>query len=140
MEQRSMANLLAKFRIDYSDVIVIPDVAKKAAESSKMEFDQLIEDFKAKSNVEIDKENEGVVISEAELLGQREKTNRHVRLRELLLENSRDASLVVMTLPMPRKNSVSAPLYMAWLETLTRDMPPFLLIRGNQTSVLTFYS
>nr|XP_027239552.1 bumetanide-sensitive sodium-(potassium)-chloride cotransporter-like [Penaeus vannamei] len=140
MEQRSMANLLAKFRIDYSDVIVIPDVAKKAAESSRMEFDQLIEDFKAKSNVEIDKENEGVVISEAELLGQREKTNRHVRLRELLLENSRDASLVVMTLPMPRKNSVSAPLYMAWLETLTRDMPPFLLIRGNQTSVLTFYS
>lgn len=55
-----MANLLAKFRIDYSDVIVIPDVAKKAAESSKMEFDQLIEDFKAKSNVEIDKENEGI--------------------------------------------------------------------------------
>ncbi|XP_042861757.1 bumetanide-sensitive sodium-(potassium)-chloride cotransporter-like isoform X1 [Penaeus japonicus] len=140
MEQRSMANLLAKFRIDYSDVIVIPDVAKKAAESSRMEFDQLIEDFKAKSNVEIDKENEGLWISEAELLGQREKTNRHVRLRELLLENSREASLVVMTLPMPRKNSVSAPLYMAWLETLTRDMPPFLLIRGNQTSVLTFYS
>nr|ANU78813.1 Na+/K+/2Cl- cotransporter [Portunus trituberculatus] len=138
MEQRSMANLLAKFRIDYSDVIVIPDVAKKAAESSRMEFDQLIEDFKTKD--EVDKENDGLLISEAELLGQREKTNRHIRLRELLLENSRDSSLVVMTLPMPRKTSVSAPLYMAWLETLTRDMPPFLLIRGNQTSVLTFYS
>ncbi|XP_066989480.1 bumetanide-sensitive sodium-(potassium)-chloride cotransporter-like isoform X3 [Macrobrachium rosenbergii] len=140
MEQRSMANLLAKFRIDYSDVIVIPDVAKKAAESSRMEFDKLIEDFKTKSSEEISKENEGLLISEAELLGQREKTNRHIRLRELLLENSKDASLVVMTLPMPRKSSVSAPLYMAWIETLTRDMPPFLLIRGNQTSVLTFYS
>ncbi|XP_076054160.1 bumetanide-sensitive sodium-(potassium)-chloride cotransporter-like isoform X1 [Oratosquilla oratoria] len=140
MEQRSMANLLSKFRIDYSDVIVIPDVAKKAAESSRMEFDQLIQDFKAKSNEEIDKEDDGILISEAELLGQREKTNRHVRLRELLLENSKDASLVVMTLPMPRKGTVSAPLYMAWLETLTRDMPPFVLIRGNQTSVLTFYS
>uniref|UniRef100_A0A0P4WGS6 Na+/K+/2Cl-cotransporter n=1 Tax=Scylla olivacea TaxID=85551 RepID=A0A0P4WGS6_SCYOL len=138
MEQRSMANLLAKFRIDYSDVIVIPDVAKKAAESSRMEFDQLIEDFRTKD--EVDKENDGLMISEAEFLGQREKTNRHIRLRELLLENSRDSSLVVMTLPMPRKTSVSAPLYMAWLETLTRDMPPFLLIRGNQTSVLTFYS
>ncbi|KAG7170645.1 Solute carrier family 12 member 2-like 1 [Homarus americanus] len=135
-----MANLLSKFRIDYSDVIVIPDVAKKAAESSRMEFDQLIEDFKAKTDEEISKENEGILISEAELLGQREKTNRHVRLRELLLENSRNSSLVVMTLPMPRKSSVSAPLYMAWLETLTRDMPPFILIRGNQTSVLTFYS
>ncbi|XP_068225470.1 bumetanide-sensitive sodium-(potassium)-chloride cotransporter-like isoform X2 [Palaemon carinicauda] len=140
MEQRSMANLLAKFRIDYSDVIVIPDVAKKAAESSRMEFDKLIEDFKTKSSEEISKEDEGLLISEAELLGQREKTNRHIRLRELLLENSKDSSLVVMTLPMPRKNSVSAPLYMAWIETLTRDMPPFLLIRGNQTSVLTFYS
>ncbi|XP_069156705.1 bumetanide-sensitive sodium-(potassium)-chloride cotransporter isoform X3 [Procambarus clarkii] len=140
MEQRSMANLLSKFRIDYSDVIVIPDVAKKAAESSRMEFDHLIEDFKARSTEEISKENEGILISEAELLGQREKTNRHVRLRELLLENSKEASLVVMTLPMPRKSSVSAPLYMAWLETLTRNMPPFILIRGNQTSVLTFYS
>ncbi|KAK7065462.1 hypothetical protein SK128_010049, partial [Halocaridina rubra] len=140
MEQRSMANLLAKFRIDYSDVIVIPDVAKRAAESSRMEFDKLIEDFQAKSSEEISKEDEGTLICEAELLGQREKTNRHLRLRELLLENSKDSSLVVMTLPMPRKSSVSAPLYMAWLETLTRDMPPFLLIRGNQTSVLTFYS
>jgi len=32
---------------------------------------------------------------------------------------------------MPRKGAVSAPLYMAWLETLTRDMPPFLLIHNN---------
>lgn len=70
----------------------------------------------------------------------KDKTNRHLRLRELLLEHSDDASLVVMTLPMPRKNVVSAPLYMAWLELITRDMPPILLVRGNQTSVLTFYS
>jgi solute carrier family 12 (sodium/potassium/chloride transporter), member 2 len=41
---------------------------------------------------------------------------------------------------MPRKGTVSAALYMAWLETLTAGMPPFLLVRGNQTSVLTFYS
>jgi len=41
---------------------------------------------------------------------------------------------------MPRKGTVSAPLYMAWLEVLTKDMPPSLLVRGNHTSVLTFYS
>lgn len=41
---------------------------------------------------------------------------------------------------MPRKGVVSAPVYLAWLEVLTCDMPPFLLVRGNQTSVLTFYS
>lgn len=69
-----------------------------------------------------------------------DKTNRHLRLREYLLENSKKSDLIVMTLPMPRKNVVSAPLYMAWLEALTRDLPPFLLVRGNHQSVLTFYS
>lgn len=54
-----MANLLAKFRIDYSDVIVIPDVAKKAAESSRMEFDQMVEDFKEKSKDDVDKPENG---------------------------------------------------------------------------------
>ena len=77
---------------------------------------------------------------ESELKALREKTNRHLRLRELLLDHSRMANLIVMTLPIPRRGGVSAPLYMAWLECLTRDMPPFLLIRGNQTSVLTYYS
>lgn len=79
-------------------------------------------------------------IDESELKALREKTNRHLRLRELLLDHSRMANLVVMTLPIPRRGGVSAPLYMAWLECITRDMPPFLLVRGNQASVLTFYS
>ena len=47
---------------------------------------------------------------------------------------------IVMTLPMPRKNIIKAAHYMAWLEALSRDLPPFLFVRGNQQSVLTFYS
>lgn len=31
-------------------------------------------------------------------------------------------------------------LYMGYLETLTADLPPVCLVRGNQQSVLTFYS
>lgn len=79
-------------------------------------------------------------ISESELLAVKEKTNRYLRLREQLIKNSLASDLIVMTLPMPRKNIVSAPLYMAWLESLSRGFPPFLFVRGNQTSVLTFYS
>lgn len=41
---------------------------------------------------------------------------------------------------MPRKGTVSAPHYMAWLELITAGMPPALVLRGNQTSVLTYYS
>ncbi|XP_068081750.1 bumetanide-sensitive sodium-(potassium)-chloride cotransporter [Anabrus simplex] len=138
-EQRSMASLLAKFRIDYSDLKVIPDITKKPQECTMDFFETLIEDFKIPDTAS-DSSGDGISITQAELLAMNEKTNRHLRLRELVLDYSMDANLIVMTLPMPRKNVVSAALYMAWLETLTKDMPPFLLVRGNQTSVLTFYS
>ena len=61
MQQRQMATLLAKFRIDYSDVIVIPDVTKKADPATKAEFQALIA---------------GSDIGEEELEKEREKTNR----------------------------------------------------------------
>lgn len=140
-EQRNMASLLAKFRIDYSDLKVIPDITKKPKETTVAFFDSLISEFKeADTNNDNGAPTDPMTITEAELLAMNDKTNRHLRLRELIKENSLDSNLIVMTLPMPRKNVVSATLYMAWLETLTRDMPPFLLVRGNQTSVLTFYS
>ena len=42
----SMASLLAKFRIDYSDLKVIPDITKKPSESSVSFFESLISEFK----------------------------------------------------------------------------------------------
>uniref|UniRef100_A0A1B0AR51 SLC12A transporter C-terminal domain-containing protein n=1 Tax=Glossina palpalis gambiensis TaxID=67801 RepID=A0A1B0AR51_9MUSC len=144
-EQRSMASLLSKFRIDYSDLQLIPDITKKPQESSTQFFNELMKEFTVS-----EKENESAnatkilgdegMISEDDLMAVQDKTNRYLRLREYLLEQSTKSDLVVMTLPMPRKNIVTAPLYMAWLESLSRDMPPFLFVRGNQTSVLTFYS
>ncbi|CAI6365712.1 unnamed protein product [Macrosiphum euphorbiae] len=134
-EQRSIASLLAKFRIDYSDLLVITDLMRKPHEETLAFYDALIKSYKPKGP---NSENDG--IKESELTAMKEKTNRHLRLRELLLENSQEANLIVMTLPMPRKNVVPASLYMSWLETLTQGMPPFLLVRGNQNSVLTFYS
>ncbi|CAG0884776.1 unnamed protein product [Darwinula stevensoni] len=131
-EQRSMAALLSKFRINYSDVIVVPDVRKKAAKATSREFFNLLEPFKEKAGDES--------VTDEILRKLQERNNRQMRLRELLLQNSLDASLIVMTLPVAAKGTVTAPIYMAWLETLTKNLPPFLLIRGNQTSVLTFYS
>jgi len=69
------------------------------------------------------------------------KTNRQLRIHELVVKHSKDAALVVMSLPMPRKEAISAPFYMSWLEMLTSGVNcPFLLTRGNQTPVLTLYS
>ncbi|XP_019869994.2 bumetanide-sensitive sodium-(potassium)-chloride cotransporter [Aethina tumida] len=137
LEHRNMASLLAKFRIDYSDLQVVSDITNKAQESTQQYFDNLISTFRERRD---DSDSNTEYISDSELLSMKDKSNRHMRLRELLLQHSSEANLVVMTLPMPRKNIVSAPLYLAWLELLTKDMPPILLVRGNQTSVLTFYS
>lgn len=46
-EQRSMAGLLAKFRIDYSDLKLLPDITKKASDSTYKFFGDLIKEFKA---------------------------------------------------------------------------------------------
>nr|CAH0110941.1 unnamed protein product [Daphnia galeata] len=133
-EQRRMAAMLSKFRIDFSDVIVITDITKKSSESTRNYFNGLIKNFVK------NEDGQDARITESEMIALRDKTNRHMRLREQLLLHSKTSNLIVMTLPMPRKGTVSAPLYMAWLELLTANMPPFLLVRGNQTSVLTFYS
>lgn len=44
-EQRNMASLLAKFRIDYSDLKLLPDVIKKPEQSTVNFFNSLIKDF-----------------------------------------------------------------------------------------------
>lgn len=126
-----MANLLAKLRIEYSSLIMLHDVKKRPQQETIEMHKKLLEAFG---------ENEECPISNTEKELSQEKTYLQLRLRELLLEHSTDASLIVMSLPMPRQDTVSAPLYMSWLEMLTKDMPPFLLVRGNQSSVLTFYS
>ncbi|XP_064618818.1 solute carrier family 12 member 3-like [Lineus longissimus] len=139
-DQRHMATLLSKFRIDYSSITVLADVGKKPNPQSLQTFQNMTSDWKLNEEAGETAQTHPWKISPAELSTQRTKTNRQLRLRELMLEHSKDATLIVMTLPMPRKGTVSAGLYMAWLETLTKDMPPVLLLRGNQASVLTYYS
>lgn len=39
-----MAAMLSKFRIDYSDVIVITDIVKKPDDTTRVWFDNLIKD------------------------------------------------------------------------------------------------
>ncbi len=58
---RNLAQLLAKFRIEAADVIIIPDVTKKAEPATRDEFMEMIE---------------GQDIDQRELQQEKEKTNR----------------------------------------------------------------
>ncbi|NXG10252.1 S12A3 protein, partial [Sakesphorus luctuosus] len=79
-------------------------------------------------------------ISDDEVDKNRAKSLRQVRLNEILLDYSRDAALIAITPPIGRKGRCPSSLYMAWLETLSQDLrPPIILTRGNQENVLTFY-
>ena len=79
-----MVSLLSKFRIDFSDVTVIPDVTKKAKEATKAEFVEILDGITHNKP------------DDAELVGNKEKTNRHLRLAELLRENSSKSQMVIM--------------------------------------------
>uniref|UniRef100_A0A8B9K9T7 Solute carrier family 12 member 2-like n=1 Tax=Astyanax mexicanus TaxID=7994 RepID=A0A8B9K9T7_ASTMX len=140
-DRRAMAALLSKFRIDFSDITVLGDV-----NINKERFMEMIEPYRLKEEdmeqeaAERLKAEEPWRITDNELELYRAKTNRQIRLNELLKEHSSTANLIVMSMPLARKGTVSSALYMCWLETLSKDLPPILLVRGNHQSVLTFYS
>ena len=139
-ETRNMAALLSKFRIEFKEVNVVRDVTERAARSTRDEFRALLTVRHPKGAGKASKDAERTLVTEAEMDAHAERTNFHLRIAEICRANSTSADLVVMTLPLPRRDSIPYMMYMAWLDVITRNMPPFLLVRGNQESVLTYYS
>uniref|UniRef100_A0A6Q2XWC9 Solute carrier family 12 member 2 n=1 Tax=Esox lucius TaxID=8010 RepID=A0A6Q2XWC9_ESOLU len=145
-DRRAMATLLSKFRIDFSDINVLGDINTKPKKENVTAFEEMIEPYRLKEDdmeqdaAEALKASEPWRITDNELELYRAKTNRQIRLNELLKEHSSTANLIVMSMPLARKGAVSSALYMSWLEVLSKDLPPLLLVRGNHQSVLTFYS
>uniref|UniRef100_A0A8C4W4D9 Solute carrier family 12 member 2 n=1 Tax=Gopherus evgoodei TaxID=1825980 RepID=A0A8C4W4D9_9SAUR len=145
-DRRAMATLLSKFRIDFSDIMVLGDINTKPKKENIAAFEEMVEPFRLhEDDKEQDiadkmKDDEPWRITDNELELYKTKSYRQIRLNELLKEHSSTANVIVMSLPVARKGAVSSALYMAWLEALSKDLPPVLLVRGNHQSVLTFYS
>nr|AIF76153.1 Na-K-Cl cotransporter 2 [Epinephelus lanceolatus] len=146
LDKEEMKSLLHKFRINCTDINVIDDIHIPPRTNSLKKLEDMIEPFclhegsKDAAQAEAMRKAHPWKITDEELSSFEEKTNLQVRLNELLQENSKSANLIIVSMPIARKGSVSDFLYMAWLDALTKDLPPTLLIRGNHKSVLTFYS
>ncbi|KAG8440504.1 hypothetical protein GDO86_006307 [Hymenochirus boettgeri] len=145
-EKLMMASLLSKFRIKFADIYIVGDINTKPSKESWKFFEEMIEPYRLHENStdlptaeKIRRENPWK-ITDSELEMFKEKSYRQVRLNELLQEHSRSANLIVLSLPVARKGTVSDHLYMAWVEILSKNLPPVLLVRGNHKNVLTFYS
>ncbi|XP_038139320.1 solute carrier family 12 member 1 [Cyprinodon tularosa] len=146
IDKQEMRSLLHQFRIKCSDITVIDDINVRPRDDSLKKLEDMIEPFRLHEGSKGRDQAQGMQkeypwkITDAELSSFEEKTNLQVRLNELLQEHSKLANLIVVSMPIARKGSISDFLYMAWLDILTKDLPPTLLIRGNHKSVLTFYS
>uniref|UniRef100_A0A669F075 Solute carrier family 12 member 1 n=1 Tax=Oreochromis niloticus TaxID=8128 RepID=A0A669F075_ORENI len=146
LDKEEMKGLLKKFRINCSDINVFDDLHTKPRSESLKELQEMIEPFrlhegsKDPDQIRALQKEQPWKITDKELSQFEEKTHLQVRLNELLKEHSRSANLIIVSMPIARKETISDFLYMAWLDILTKDLPPTLLIRGNHKSVLTFYS
>ncbi|CAJ0581669.1 unnamed protein product, partial [Mesorhabditis spiculigera] len=133
-DKLDLAALLNKFRINFVDVETVVGIEQKPHAKTLETWETLITPYRAVGQ----RQKEGE-ITEHDLTMHKGKTYRHLRCGELLQKYSEDADLIVVTLPVPSKGT-PAPLYLSWLEMMSRGLPPTLLVRGNHSSVLTFYS
>ncbi|XP_067352021.1 solute carrier family 12 member 1 isoform X2 [Channa argus] len=146
LDKQEMKSLLHKFRITCNDVNVIEDLHAIPSSDSLRKLQDMIEPFRLHEGSKDTAQAEAIQreqpwkITDTELNTFEEKTNLQIRLNEVLQNYSKSANLIIVSMPIARKDSISDYLYMAWLDILTKDLPPTLLIRGNHKSVLTFYS
>merc|ERR1711892_226530 len=128
METKDMEELLSKFRIAASDVTVISQLNSRAAEKTWDEFKSAMNGAQQSAPTEADIENESKFI------------NKHLKLGEMLQKHSKDSQMILMTLPQDRLGTTNPIIYMGALDFMTRNLPPLLLVGGNNTSALTFHT
>ncbi|KAM6894254.1 solute carrier family 12 member 10, tandem duplicate 1 [Lycodopsis pacificus] len=143
--RNEMIALLKRFRLDFNNVTVMTDSERHPNAKNLGRFVDSVAPFRLH-----DEQQDGVSvqelrqsapwkISDKEFEAFKLKSERKVRLNEIIRRNSQHAALVLVSLPVPHRDCTSA-LYMAWLDTLTCGLHcPAVLIRGNQQNVLTFY-
>ncbi|XP_056598953.1 solute carrier family 12 member 3-like [Triplophysa dalaica] len=139
-DRKEMMTLLQHFRLNVHDVIVMTDSEQPPFAKNIRRFEDTIIPFTV-SEGQVDEEIKSCPwkVTDKENTALRIKSERKVRLNEIIRRNSKHAALILVSLPVPQSDCPSS-LYMAWLETLSwRLHCPVLLIRGNQQNVMTFY-
>uniref|UniRef100_A0A9J7YUA1 Solute carrier family 12 member 3 n=1 Tax=Cyprinus carpio carpio TaxID=630221 RepID=A0A9J7YUA1_CYPCA len=145
-QKQELKALISRFRLGFQDVQVLPDINGKPQSEHIKRFEDLIAPYRVssvqKDGQEADETTKDFswMVSDEEMETFRAKSLRQIRLNEVIQDYSRDAALIIVTMPVGRRGACPSSLYMAWLEIVSRDLrPPVLLVRGNQENVLTMY-
>ncbi|XP_043072701.1 solute carrier family 12 member 3 isoform X1 [Puntigrus tetrazona] len=145
-QKQELKALISRFRLGFQDIQVLPDINGKPQSEHIKRFEDLIAPYRVssvqKDGQEADETTKDFswMVSDEEIETFRAKSLRQIRLNEVIQDYSRDAALIIVTMPVGRRGACPSSLYMAWLEIVSRDLrPPVLLVRGNQENVLTMY-
>ncbi|XP_056117116.1 solute carrier family 12 member 3 [Rhinichthys klamathensis goyatoka] len=145
-QKQELKALISRFRLGFQDIQVLPDINGKPQSEHIKRFEDLIAPYRVssvqKDGQEADETTKEFswMVSDEEFETFKAKSLRQIRLNEVIQDYSRDAALIIVTMPVGRRGACPSPLYMAWLEIVSRDLrPPVLLVRGNQENVLTLY-
>lgn len=90
-----MATLLKKLRLDYSSLHMLSGITNPPKEGTTKFHSKILSGLN-------EGENAQCFVSDEERSRMQDKTNRQLRLREMLREHSKKANLIVMSMPMPR--------------------------------------
>ncbi|KAK2841825.1 hypothetical protein Q5P01_012025 [Channa striata] len=146
-QKEEVLALIKKFRLGFKDVEVLPDIYQNPQPTNVHQFENMIGRFRLDTNPKQDSDSvpsrqqeEPWMITEQDLEKNKAKSLRQIRLNEVLQDYSREAALIIITMPVGRRGLCPSTLYLAWLDFVSRDLrPPVLFVRGNQENVLTFY-
>ena len=139
-QAQNLALMLKKFRITFQQIILISDATKRPDKSTRDKFQLMVTVPQPECDAGPPMSESLMFVNETELAKHNDKTKFYLRISEIVQANSSNAALIFMTMPLPTKGTVPPPLYMAWLDFMSQNLPPFFYVRGNQESVLTFYS
>ncbi|XP_073706976.1 solute carrier family 12 member 3 [Garra rufa] len=145
-QKQELKALISRFRLGFQDIQVLPDISGKPQSEHIKRFEDLIAPYRVSSVQKDCQEADETtkefswMVTDEEMETFRSKSLRQIRLNEVIQDYSRDAALIIVTMPLGRRGACPSALYMAWLEIVSRDLrPPVLLVRGNQENVLTMY-
>jgi hypothetical protein len=86
----------------------------------KKEFDEMIQPFLqpkegSPPSRTLSEEEQRLMLTHSDMAKTSEQTKFHLRIAEIVRENSETAAMIVMTLPMPKMdNSIPFGIYLAW--------------------------
>ncbi|XP_050443366.1 bumetanide-sensitive sodium-(potassium)-chloride cotransporter-like [Adelges cooleyi] len=121
-EKNKLKKLMTMFRVNFDCVDII--VASNASPLTMAYFNSLTRQMKE--------------THPNELKMSKDNASKTLFLRDLIEVHSTGSSLIILSIPKPIREFNK--IHMCWIETITRELPPCILIHGNKIPTVTAYA